>query len=168
VFVLGAEEAAVNLIRELARSPQWKVVGVFDDDITKRGRQLHGANVLGGLDDLPQWKQKLGIQHAIIAMPEASHSARRHAVELCRNAELDVLTVPSFDDLMSGRVTVSQIRHVELDDLLGRDRWSSTRRGSKAGSAAVSFWSVAPAARSAPSCAGSSRALRRGSLSSSN
>lgn len=121
VFVLGAEEAAVNLIRELARSPQWKVVGVFDDDITKHGRQLHGANVLGGLDELPQWTQKLGILHGIIAMPEASHSARRHAVELCRNAGLDVLTVPSFDDLISGRVTVSQIRHVELDDLLGRD-----------------------------------------------
>ena len=121
VIVLGAEAAAVNLIRELARSPQWKVVGVFDDDITKHARQMHGVNVLGGLDDLPQWKQKLGIRHAIIAMPEASHSARRHAVELCRNAELEVLTVPSFDDLMSGRVTISQIRHVELDDLLGRD-----------------------------------------------
>ncbi len=91
VFVLGAAEAAVNLIRELARSPQWKVVGVFDDDITKHGRQLHGVNVLGGLGDLPHWKQKLGIQHAIIAMPEATHSARRHAVELCRNAGLDVL-----------------------------------------------------------------------------
>ena len=121
VFVLGAAEAAVNLIRELARSPQWKVVGVFDDDTAKHGRQLHGVNVLGGLGDLPHWKQKLGIRHAIIAMPEATHSARRHAVELCRNAELDVLTVPSFDDLMSGRVTISQIRHVELDDLLGRD-----------------------------------------------
>ncbi len=121
VFVLGAEESAVNLIRELVRSPQWKVVGVFDNDSTKHGRQLHGVNVLGGLDKLSQWKQKLGIQHAIIAMPEATHSTRRHAVELCRNAGLDVLTVPSFDDLMSGRVTVSQIRHVELDDLLGRD-----------------------------------------------
>lgn len=121
VFVIGAEAAAVNLIRELARSPQWKVVGIFDDDITKHGHQLHGANVLGGLDDLLQWKQKLGIRHAIIAMPEAAHSARRHAVELCRNAGLDVLTVPSFDDLMSGRVTISQIRRVELDDLLGRD-----------------------------------------------
>jgi FlaA1/EpsC-like NDP-sugar epimerase len=54
-------------------------------------------------------------------MPEATHVNRRHAVELCNVAELNVLTVPSFDDLLSGRVTVSQIRHVELDDLLGRD-----------------------------------------------
>ena len=54
-------------------------------------------------------------------MPEADHSARRRAVESARAAGLQVMTVPSFDDLMSGRVTVSQIRNVELDDLLGRD-----------------------------------------------
>lgn len=121
VFVLGAEEAAVNLIKELARSPQWAVIGVFDDDTTKHGRELHGVSVLGRLDDLAAWKQKLGVQHAIIAMPEASHGARRRAVEIARTADLKVLTVPSFDDLISGRVTVSQVRHVELDDLLGRD-----------------------------------------------
>jgi FlaA1/EpsC-like NDP-sugar epimerase len=54
-------------------------------------------------------------------MPEAGHSARRRAVEICTRAGIKVLTVPSFDDLISERVTVSQIRHVELDDLLGRD-----------------------------------------------
>ncbi|MEK6593110.1 MAG: nucleoside-diphosphate sugar epimerase/dehydratase [Pseudomonadota bacterium] len=121
VFVLGAEEAAVNLIKELARSPQWHVVGVLDDDATKHGRQLHGVNVLGRFDTLPEWKQKFGVGHVIIAMPEATHVTRRRAVELCRDAGLSVLTVPSFDDLISGRVTISQIRHVELDDLLGRD-----------------------------------------------
>jgi FlaA1/EpsC-like NDP-sugar epimerase len=54
-------------------------------------------------------------------MPEATHTARRRVVEFCNRAGLKVLTVPSFDDLVSGRVTVSQVRHVELDDLLGRD-----------------------------------------------
>ena len=121
VFVIGAEEAAVNLIKELARSPQWQVVGVFDDDATKLGRRLHGVDILGRLDDLPQLKEDLGAQHAIIAMPAASHSARRLVVEKCTRAGLKVLTVPSFDDLVSGKVTVSQVRHVELDDLLGRD-----------------------------------------------
>ncbi|MBI4204618.1 MAG: polysaccharide biosynthesis protein [Betaproteobacteria bacterium] len=121
VFVIGAEEAAINLIKELARSAQWQVIGVLDDDSTKHGRQLHGVNVLGRLDELPRWRQELRVQHAIIAMPQASHGVRRRAIELARQAGLKVLTVPSFDDLMSGRVTVSQIRHVELDDLLGRD-----------------------------------------------
>src|SRR3990172_7223830 len=54
-------------------------------------------------------------------MPAASHNARRRAVQVCRDAGLKVMTVPSYDDLVSGKVTVSQIRHVELDDLLGRD-----------------------------------------------
>jgi FlaA1/EpsC-like NDP-sugar epimerase len=121
VFVLGAEAAAVNLIKELARSAEWHVVGVLDDDASKHGRQLQGVNVLGLIDDLPRWAPKLGARHAIIAMPEATHMTRRRAIELCRDAQLSVLTVPSFDDLLSGRVTVSQIRHVELDDLLGRD-----------------------------------------------
>ncbi|HEX6007286.1 MAG TPA: nucleoside-diphosphate sugar epimerase/dehydratase [Burkholderiales bacterium] len=121
VFVLGAEEAAVNLIKELARSPQWRVVGVFEDEGSKHGRQLHGVDVLGKLDALPYWREKLSVGHAIIAMPGASHGARRRVMEFARQAGLKVLTVPSFDDLMSGRVTVSQVRHVELDDLLGRD-----------------------------------------------
>ena len=121
VVVIGAEEAAVNLIKDLARSPQWNVVGVFDDDAAKIGRQLHGVNVLGRLEAIPQWRSRLGFAQAIIAMPEANHVARRRVVEICNRAGVKVLTVPSFEDLVSGRVTVSQVRHVELDDLLGRD-----------------------------------------------
>jgi FlaA1/EpsC-like NDP-sugar epimerase len=121
VVVLGAQEAAVNLIRELERSAQWRVVGVFDDDATMHGRRLHDVDVLGRIADLPAWKERLAATHAIIAMPQAPHGARRAAVETARNAGLQVLTVPSFDDLIGGKVTISQVRHVELDDLLGRD-----------------------------------------------
>jgi FlaA1/EpsC-like NDP-sugar epimerase len=61
------------------------------------------------------------VREAIIAMPSASHQVRRRALELCQAAGLEVRTVPSYQDLVSGRVTVSQIRPVELEDLLGRD-----------------------------------------------
>src|SRR6185436_12977984 len=115
------DQAAVTLVKELARSTQWRVVGLFDDDAAKTGRQLHGVNVLGRLPDIAAWSTKLGVAVAIIAMPEAAHGARRRALEQCRQAGLKVLIVPSYDDLVSGRVTVSQLRHVELDDLLGRD-----------------------------------------------
>lgn len=121
VVVLGATEAAASLIKDLARSPQWQVIGVFDDDRAHHHRQIHGAMVYGALEELPVLQSRLNARHAIIAMPEANHGARRRAVEIARNAGLQVLTVPSFDDLISGRVTVSQIRNVELDDLLGRD-----------------------------------------------
>jgi len=121
VFVIGAADAAVNLIKELARSPQWRVVGIFDADAAIHGRELHGVRVLGQSDTLGEWRDKFEVKHAIIAMPEATHTQRRRAVDQCANAGLQVFTVPSFDDLLSGKVTVSQIRHVELDDLLGRD-----------------------------------------------
>ncbi|MBX3662253.1 MAG: polysaccharide biosynthesis protein [Burkholderiales bacterium] len=121
VIVLGGAEAAANLIKELARSPQWLVVGVLDDDRSHHGRQIHGVKVHGAIADLPQLRARLDAQRAIIAMPEASHRERRRAIETAQAAGLQVLTVPSFDDLLSGRVTVSQIRKVELDDLLGRD-----------------------------------------------
>jgi FlaA1/EpsC-like NDP-sugar epimerase len=121
VVVLGSGAAAVNLIKDLALSTQWRVVGVFDNDQVNIGRQLHGVSVLGRLDDLPRWPGRESVEAAIIAMPEASHAERRRAVDNCRLTGLKVLTVPSFDDLLSGKVTVSQVRHVELDDLLGRD-----------------------------------------------
>jgi FlaA1/EpsC-like NDP-sugar epimerase len=121
VVVIGAEEAAVNLIKDLARSPQWDVVGVFDDDSAKIGRQLHGVNVLARIDELARWRGRLEFSQAILAMPEATHTQRRRVVDICDGAGIKLLTVPSLEDLVSGRVTVSQVRHVELDDLLGRD-----------------------------------------------
>jgi FlaA1/EpsC-like NDP-sugar epimerase len=121
VAVIGTQEAAVTLIRDLARSTQWNVVAVFSDDASTVGRQLHGVTVAGRLDDIPRRRAELGYAQAIIAMPESTHTERRRAVDICSQAGIKVLTVPSAEDLVSGRVTVSQVRHVELDDLLGRD-----------------------------------------------
>jgi len=121
VLIMGAENSAVNLIKELARSPKWRVVGALGEDRSKYGREVHGTQILGTLEDIGTQAQSLGVRHAIIAMPEATHRTRRRAVELARSAGLSVLTVPSFDDLMTGKVTVSQVRNIELDDLLGRD-----------------------------------------------
>ena len=121
VLVLGAGEAGANLIAELAKSRELQVVGMLDDDRLKRGRQVHGVSILGSFDQLPQWRRELSVGKAIIALPGASHQVRRRLVELCHASDVLPMTVPSYDDLISGKVTVSQIRKVELDDLLGRD-----------------------------------------------
>ncbi|HEX9179997.1 MAG TPA: polysaccharide biosynthesis protein, partial [Burkholderiales bacterium] len=121
VLILGAGEAAAGLVKDLARSAEWRVVGLLDDDVTKVGQQLQGVKVLGTCGQLPEIAPRLGVEHAIIAMPSQSHTVRRRAAELCAAAGLRALTVPSFEDLVSGRVMVSAIRQVELDDLLGRD-----------------------------------------------
>ncbi len=121
VLILGAGDAAVALSKELGRSREWRLVGFLDDDASKHGRSLNEIKVLGALDALPQWAARLQVKQAIIAMPSATHQLRKHIVELCNQAALKVLTVPAFDDLLSGRIAISQLRAVELDDLLGRD-----------------------------------------------
>ncbi len=121
VLVLGAGDAAFNLVKELARSQEWRVLGLLDDNLSKKGRVIHNARVVGSLTDAPRLARSLGIKRAIIAMPSASASARRRAIEICTAARLSVLTVPAFDDLVSGRVTISQVRKVEVEDLLGRE-----------------------------------------------
>jgi FlaA1/EpsC-like NDP-sugar epimerase len=121
VLVLGASDAAVGLSKELARSRDWRLVGFLDDNVDKHGRILNGIKVLGALDSLPQWAERMTVKQAIVAMPSASHQVRKRAIEICNQARVKVLTVPSFDDLLSGRVAISQLRAVELDDLLGRD-----------------------------------------------
>jgi FlaA1/EpsC-like NDP-sugar epimerase len=120
VLILGSEEAAAGLIREISRSHEWRVVGILHDDDKRHGRSVNGVRVLGRIDKILHWSQQLQVKHAIIAMPGVTARMRRHAVELASAAGLTVLTVPSYDDLLSGKVTVSQIRKVELEDLLGR------------------------------------------------
>ena len=121
VLVLGAGDAAVALSKDLAKNPAWQLAGFLDDDTSKHAHTLNGVRVLGSLEELPRWAEHFGIVRAIIAMPSSSHQQRQRAIQICNAAKVQVLTVPSFDDLMSGKVAVSQLRAIELDDLLGRD-----------------------------------------------
>jgi FlaA1/EpsC-like NDP-sugar epimerase len=108
-------------VKDLARGDAWKVVGLLDDDKSIVGRQLEGARVLGVIGDLPIVAEKYQVAHVIVAMPSALHQERRLAVDLANKSAMTVLTVPAFDDLISGKVSVSQIRKVEVEDLLGRE-----------------------------------------------
>ena len=121
VLVLGAGAAGIGLSKELARSSAWHLVGFLDDDPNNQGRTLNGIKVLGKLDSLPHWAQRFDVTQVIIAMPSASHQIRKHVFDLASRSGIKALTVPSFDDLLSGRVAISALRAVDLDDLLGRD-----------------------------------------------
>jgi FlaA1/EpsC-like NDP-sugar epimerase len=121
VLVLGAGDAAAGLAKDLVRSKEWRLVGFLDDEKDKHGSMLSGVRVLGALSDLSKYAELLGVSKAIIAMPSSSHLQRKRAIQLCNQSNLQALTVPSFDDLMSGKVAISHLRAIELDDLLGRD-----------------------------------------------
>jgi FlaA1/EpsC-like NDP-sugar epimerase len=121
VVVLGAGAAAAMLLKDLRNSGQWRPVGLLDDNRRKHGREIERVKIVGGLDRVGELAQRFVVRQAIIAMPGASHAARKRAVDLCAAAGLAVMTVPALSDIVSGKVSVSALRAVELDDLLGRD-----------------------------------------------
>ena len=121
VLVLGAGNAGISLSKELARSHEWHQVGFLDDNANKQGRLLNGIKVLGTLDSLPYWAKRLGVEQIIVAMPSAPHQVRKHVIDLANRNGIKAQMVPAFEDLLNGRVAISQLRAVELDDLLGRD-----------------------------------------------
>jgi FlaA1/EpsC-like NDP-sugar epimerase len=121
VIVLGAGASASALLRDLANGGQWRVVALLDDDTRKHGGAIHDVKVLGALARVGEFAERMGVTQAIIAMPGASHAARKRALDTCHAAGLRVMTVPAYSDIISGKVSVSQLREVEVDDLLGRD-----------------------------------------------
>ncbi len=122
VIVMGAGAAGSALLRDMATSRRWRVVGLLDDDPAKLHLQLQGVSVLACLEDVARIAAVYQVQTVIIAMPSASLSVRRHAVELVVGAGLKALTVPALSDVLSGRVTAAEVRQVELEDLLGREQ----------------------------------------------
>ena len=129
VILIGAGELAVALLKDLSRSEQWRVVGLLDEDKAMRGRLIMGVRVLGAIDQLPEITSKYDVSHIIIALPPEAHQLRRQAVALANANELTALTVPAVEDLMSGKLSISQIRKVEVEDLLGRETVSLDNQG---------------------------------------
>ena len=126
VLVLGAGDAAVSLIKELARSSDWRVMGLLDDDINKRHRLLHGERVLGAIDELPRIARNLKVKHAVIAMPSVAYSVRRRVIEVCNRARVQVLTIPKFNSValspaVAGKTSTPKIRRVAVEDLMKRE-----------------------------------------------
>lgn len=122
VLVLGAGDVTFSLLKDIARSAEWQAVGILDDDPASHGRVMLGVRVLGPVASVQRSAADLQVKHVIVSLPGASAQVRRRAAELAANAGLTVLTVPSYDDLLSGKVTVSQIRRIEVEDLLGREQ----------------------------------------------
>jgi FlaA1/EpsC-like NDP-sugar epimerase len=122
VLILGAGSASDFLLREMARTPSgYQAVGLLDDDAAKVGSHIQGIQVLGLMRDIERWQERTGVRDVILAIPSAPAPVRKAVVEKCTGLGLNLLTVPSMNDLMQGRVSVESLRKIELDDLLGRE-----------------------------------------------
>jgi FlaA1/EpsC-like NDP-sugar epimerase len=121
-LVIGAGEAAERLLRQLRMGEgDFRAVGLVDDDPAKRGMRLHGVPVVGTLDELDELVVRSGAMQLVIAIPSAGRDQMKRIVERCMATAIEFKIVPPLHELLDGRAKVSQLRKVEVEDLLGRD-----------------------------------------------
>jgi FlaA1/EpsC-like NDP-sugar epimerase len=122
ILIAGAGEAGQIIAREMRTSKYFKgtLVGFVDDDPIKIGTIIHNAPVLGSLNDIPRIVSSNNIDEVIIAMPSVPGEVIRHVVELGEQSGVHTRTLPGLYELISGQVTVKQLRDVEVGDLLRR------------------------------------------------
>lgn len=122
-LIVGAGEAGRLLLTEIERQyiPQYNIVGFIDDDDTKQDMLLGNVPVLGKQRQLKELVRLHGIQELIIAVPSARGTVLRTLIENCNRTGAHVRLLPAISDIINYKVSVSEIRDVELEDLLGRD-----------------------------------------------
>ena len=123
-LVYGAGEIGATVLRTIAAAPDglgMRVVGLIDDDPRKRNQVLRGVKVVGSIDELGEIVGVLGARRLLIAIPTARGDVVRRAVEAATTLGLETRTVPTLDDLVSGRLDAAAIREVQVEDLLRRD-----------------------------------------------
>jgi FlaA1/EpsC-like NDP-sugar epimerase len=120
VLIFGAGAAGRELRAGLADSPDMKVVGFIDEDHDLQGSVVSGVRVWGP-KRLALAVEELSVDEVLLAIPSASRRRRNEIVELVRGAGVAVRTLPGLLDLVSGKVMVSDLRPLEVEDLLGRD-----------------------------------------------
>ena len=124
VMIVGAGDAGNSLIREMRSSSyiEKNAMCVIDDDSTKIGNYIHGVKVVGGRNSIIENAVKYDIDEIIIAMPTASKKTIREILEICKQTKCELKTLPGMYQLVNGEVNVSQLRKVDITDLLGRDQ----------------------------------------------
>jgi FlaA1/EpsC-like NDP-sugar epimerase len=121
-LLIGAGSAGVMVAREVGTNPQlgFQVVGFLDDDPDKHGTVIHGFKVMGGTDRMSGVSRALGADLAVISMARVPASSIRRIVGLAEEAGLKVQIIPGLYDILNGKVNISKIRDVAIEDLLGR------------------------------------------------
>src|SRR5699024_7907315 len=124
VMIIGGGDAANLIIKEISSCVNVKgkrVRCVIDDSPDKQGRYIQGIKVIGSRDDIKKSVIEYEINEIIIAMPSADRKEIREIVDICKETGCELKILPGIYQLMNGEVSVSKLRKVEIEDLLGRD-----------------------------------------------
>nr|WP_242481068.1 nucleoside-diphosphate sugar epimerase/dehydratase [Rubrivivax gelatinosus] len=118
--VMGAGAAARLLLAGI-HEQGWIVLGLLDDDPAKQGARIAGVPVLGPLEAIADKAVRGAATHVVVALPSATRAQRRRALDLAAKTGLPVVTVPSVDELRTGKSRIERLREIEPEDLLGRE-----------------------------------------------
>jgi len=123
VLVVGAGDAGVMVVRELQKNPQLniEIIGFLDDDPEKQKIKIYGVPVIAPLSELNHILRVRQIDEVIIAIPSAPGSVIRHVTQVCQQNRVPSRTMPAIYELLDGKVNVSRLREVEIEDLLRRE-----------------------------------------------
>lgn len=122
VLIAGAGETGTLLVREMLRHPEARMmpVGYLDDEQAKHGRSYVGFPVLGRLEELPKLAKEHGVNELLIAMPSAPGTTIRELITLARDAKIKYRIFPGLYEILSEKVSITQLREVNVEDLLRR------------------------------------------------
>ncbi len=123
VLVVGAGDAGTMIVREMLRHPEARLipVGFLDDDPGKRNATFLGYPVFGSVDQLSSVARSQGVDEILIAIPSVQGDAIRSILETARRVKIPARIIPGIWEVLSGKVNISSIRNVEVEDLLNRD-----------------------------------------------
>jgi FlaA1/EpsC-like NDP-sugar epimerase len=123
-LIVGAGDAGERLIREIDRNPElhYFIVGIVDDSLRFQRKRIHGIQVLGTVERIPELCRERMIDEVLLAVPSATEEERGRIVLHCRQGGVVVRSVPSVTDLWTGRAHIGQLQRVAPEDLLERKR----------------------------------------------
>ena len=123
VMIIGAGEAGKKLLDEMLKSNHLNVAVkcLIDDDASKHGKYISDIPIVGGRDDIVLSVQKFKIDQIVLAIPTLTTKARRDILSICKETGCELMSVPGIYQLVNGEVSVSKLKKVSVEDLLGRD-----------------------------------------------
>ena len=123
IMIVGAGTSGTVILKEMTTSQfvDGYIVCFVDDDKNKVGKILNGIPIAGNRDDIPELVEKFKVDEIYIAMPSASAKQRKDIIEVCRQTECSIKILPGIYQLLNGEVSISKLRKVEIEDLLGRE-----------------------------------------------
>lgn len=122
-MIVGGGEAGAMIIKELQNSRYLDqcVCCVVDDNVAKQGKYIRGIKIMGGRDDIPRLAHEYHIDEIIVAMPSTPQSEIREILNICKETNCNMKVLPGLYQMIKGEVSMSKLRKVEIEDLLGRD-----------------------------------------------